>query len=53
MLGPLFFLVYTDSVTRSVHHNKVIMYADIFKASQPRGRATGSRAYERHEMQGV
>ena len=24
-----------------------------FKASQPRGRASGSRAYERHEMQGV
>ena len=25
----------------------------IFKASQPRGRASGSCAYERHEMQGV
>ena len=25
----------------------------IFKASQPRGRASGSRAYGRHEMQGV
>ena len=25
----------------------------IFKASQPRGWASGSRAYERHEMQGV
>ena len=25
----------------------------IFKASQPRGRASGSRACERHEMQGV
>ena len=25
----------------------------ILKASQPRGRASGSRAYERHEMQGV
>ena len=25
----------------------------IFKASQSRGRASGSRAYERHEMQGV
>ena len=25
----------------------------IFKASQPRGRALGSRAYGRHEMQGV
>ncbi len=25
----------------------------MFKASQPRGRASGSRAYERHEMQGV
>ena len=25
----------------------------IFKASQPRGRASGSRAYKRHEMQGV
>ena len=25
----------------------------IFKASQPRGRASGSHAYERHEMQGV
>ena len=24
-----------------------------YKASQPRGRASGSRAYERHEMQGV
>ena len=24
-----------------------------FKASQPRGRASGSRAYERHEMQRV
>ena len=27
--------------------------ANIFKASQPRGQASGSRAYERHEMQGV
>ena len=25
----------------------------IFKASQPRGRASGSRAYGRYEMQGV
>ena len=25
----------------------------IFKASQPRGQASGSRAYGRHEMQGV
>ena len=25
----------------------------VFKDSQPRGRASGSRAYERHEMQGV
>ena len=25
----------------------------IFKASQSRGRASGSRAYERHEIQGV
>ena len=25
----------------------------IFKASQPRGWASGSRAYEKHEMQGV
>ena len=25
----------------------------IYKASQPRGRASGSRAYGRHEMQGV
>ena len=31
-------------------HNKK---AHIFKASQPRGRASGSRAYGRHEMQGV
>ena len=26
---------------------------NFFKASQPRGWASGSRAYERHEMQGV
>jgi len=25
----------------------------IFKASQPRGQSSSSRAYERHEMQGV
>ena len=27
--------------------------SNIYKASQPRGRASGSRAYGRHEMQGV
>ena len=27
--------------------------SDIYKASQPRGRASGSRAYGSHEMQGV
>ena len=29
------------------------VYVYIYKASQPRGRASGSRAYGRHEMQGV
>ena len=28
-------------------------YVYVYKASQPRGRASGSRAYGRHEMQGV
>ena len=28
MLGPLLFLAYIDGVARSVHHSKVIMYAD-------------------------
>ena len=30
-----------------------IFRIDIYKASQPRGRASGSRAYGRQEMQGV
>ena len=29
------------------------VHTHFFKASQPRGPASGSRAYERHEMQGV
>ena len=28
VLGPLLFLAYIDGVARSVHHSKVIMYAD-------------------------
>ena len=44
----------TDSVCVHVHvgkHRKPV--PTIFRASQPRGRASGSRAYGRHEMQGV
>ena len=33
--------------------SKTYLTSNFFKASQPRGRASGSRAYGRHEMQGV
>ena len=35
------------------HSYKELCLASIYKASQPRGWASGSRAYGRHEMQGV
>ena len=42
------------TIATIVTHKEVFTVdADIFKASQPWERASGSRAYERHEMQGV
>ena len=39
--------------TRNIYYMCMYTLYKIFKASQPRGRASGSRVYERHEMQGV
>ena len=36
-----------------INNHKAVVNAYIYKASQPRGRASGSRAEGRQEMQGV
>ena len=50
-----FFLPYVCQQSNSYHTIHPLMYCAyvFFKASQPRGRASGSHAYERHEMQDV